>query len=269
MDVRLGCAGWSYDDWKGVFYPAGTLPGDMLARYARVFSFAEVDGTHYRPPTRELTARWAEATPPGFLFSLKLPAAITHDAKLRGTEALVDSFVDAVEPLRLARKLAPVLAQFGPDFTRDHDAHALEAFLRAFPLPVAVELRHASWWTEATYEALRSSRATLVWSVTQHVRTPAVRTSDTVYLRLIGDRALTRFDRLQREDGGEMAYWRARIVLEGADALHVYVIANNHFLGFGPGTLLRMAALLEVEKPDLTAAARERGQPGLGAFGAP
>lgn len=267
--IRLGCAGWSYDDWKGGFYPPGTTPGQMLARYARVFDLVEVDGTHYRPPTRELCTRWDNMTPPGFLFALKLPGLITHDAKLRNVDGAMNAFEDAVEPLRKAGKLAPILAQFGPDFTRPNDADALTNFLDTWPrtLPLAIEFRHDSWWTEATYDTLRARNATLTWATTHHGRTPAIRTTSDVYLRLIGDRALTRFDRIQRDDAGEMAYWRAKILIEGANALHVYVIANNHFLGFGPGTLLRMAEILDVKKPDLAAAAREQGQPGLGDFG--
>lgn len=267
--VRLGCAGWSYDDWKGGFYPSGTPANEMLERYARVFSYVEVNGTHYRAPTREQAQQWRDATPPGFQFSLKMPRAITHEAKLRGTDAAEEAFVDAIEPLRAAGKLAPVLAQFGPDFTRKNDAEAFDAFLARFPrdVPLAVELRNDSWWDEATYAALRRRDATLVWAFTQNGRTPPARTSGDVYLRLIGDRELTKFDRIQRSDNGEMAYWRARLAIEAQDALHVYLIANNHFLGFGPGTLLRLAEVLELPRPDLSAAARDKGQPSLGAFG--
>lgn len=263
-ELRLGCAGWSYDDWKGPFYPPGTPPGDMLSRYARVFSFVEVDGTHYRAPTRELCARWAAHTPDDFLFSVKLPGTITHDAKLRGVESALDAFVDALAPLRSAGKLAPVLAQFGPDFVREKDEDALLAFLDdARALPLAIELRHPSWWQPEVARALGERGAIFVWSVTQYGRTPPLRATSDVYLRFIGDRALTRFGHVQRENDAEIGHWARQLVESGAWAERVFIVANNHFLGFGPATTLRIADALGVPRPDLAAAARERGQRSL------
>ena len=114
MRYRIGCTGWGYDEWKGSLYPPGAPPEEYLRRYARVFDLAEVDSSYYRAPTRQQAERWARETPDGFLFAPKMPGAITHDAKLRGTEPLVAAFLDALEPLRRAGHNEAVLVVFDP-----------------------------------------------------------------------------------------------------------------------------------------------------------
>src|SRR5437588_3285795 len=79
MDVWIGTSGYSYADWVGGFYPAGTRPGQMLGYYARQFPLVELNFTFYRPPTPDMLARMAGQTPPGFQFLVKLPRSISHD----------------------------------------------------------------------------------------------------------------------------------------------------------------------------------------------
>lgn len=262
---RIGCTGWGYDDWKGGFYPPHAQPGEYLERYARVFDSTEIDSAYYKAPTRALAERWAKVTPAGFQFTSKLPGAITHEAKLRGTDRALDAFLDGLEPLARAGKLAGVVAQFPASFRREEDRDALHAFLKAFPsgTRLAVELRHPSWWVEDTYEALRSANATLAWSFTEAGRTPAVVTSDRLYLRLIGDRALTRFDRVQRDHTDEMVYWKRQMELAIDRVSQGQVMLNNHLMGFAPVTAVRMHEILGLPPPDLRAAARDRGQASL------
>lgn len=262
----IGCTGWGYDDWKGGFYPRGTQPGEYLERYARVFRATEVDSSYYAAPAKSLVARWAAATPPGFTFSLKLPGGITHDAKLRGTDRALDLFLDAVDPLRRASKLGPLVAQFPPSFRRERDEAALHEFLRAFArdFRLAVELRDASWWHEATYRALSDANAALVWSYTQYGRAPAVVTADFLYARLVGDRAISRFDRVQRDHTDEMQFWKRRFEHEGRLVADRHVMLNNHLMGFAPVSAIRMHEVLGLPLPDLAAAARDAGQRSLG-----
>ena len=78
MDWRLGTMGFSYADWAGTFYPAGTKAGDYLARYARFFDAVELDTTFHAVPPAERFRRWAGATPAGFRFAVKTPKTVTH-----------------------------------------------------------------------------------------------------------------------------------------------------------------------------------------------
>ena len=176
-EVRVGTSGWNYPSgkgtWNGLFYPktrskrAGTDRFDELRFYAEHFDTVEVNTTFYGQPRAEVTRGWAERTPAGFDFSLKLYQKFTHpkmfrDAALRSapgaggalldllaqvTQSDIDDFRAGVDPLASAGKLGALLAQFPPSFkdspqTREY----LGQLLRAFgAYPVAVELRHKSW----------------------------------------------------------------------------------------------------------------------------
>lgn len=275
--VLVGCTGWSYPDWVGPFYAPGTPPEEWLTHYARAFNFAEIDSTFYAEPAVERVRAWAARTPRGFVFSPKVPRAITHDAKLRNVDGLAASFLKAVEPLRAEGKLGPIVLQLPPSFRYDLDADALAAFVRAWParVPLAVELRHASWWREETYAVLRDANATLVWSTNETGRTPPVSTSGSLYVRFVGDRKLDetggRWGGIQREQADEWERWRDVLRNAREEADFLYFVANNHFMGFAPETARRAAGLLGVPEPDLARAARAERQRGLGDFlgGAP
>lgn len=275
--VRVGCTGWGYDDWVGPFYAPGTPPSEWLARYARVFDAVEVDSTYYRIPSRDTVARWASETPASFAFTAKMPGDVTQ-AGLVGVEGKTDAFLDALGPLREKGKLACVLLQMPASFRRERSAEAFDAFLARWPrsIRLAVELRHASWWTAETFESLSRAKAALAWNVwwpdgkepVDHgLFAPPTVTSDFLYARFVGDRALTRFDRLQRDLTPALEAMRERFEAETARVADVMAFVNNHFMGFAPATARRLQERLGEPPADLALAARGRGQRGLGDFG--
>lgn len=257
----LGCSGWSYDDWVGPFYPPGTPAAEYLPRYARVFRTVEVDSSFYRPPTPFLVRRWSSVTPEGFRFALKVPRDVTHPTEgIDGSEVL-ERFLLALGPLRAAGKLGPIVLQFAASF-RAAEAARLSELLGAIPreFSLAVELRHGSWWTEATRRLLADRAAALVWSVVPATRPPPWVTGEFLYARFIGDRALTKFDRIQRDRRKELEAMRDLFDREGRSATSVFAFSNNHFMGFGPGTTAEFAEILGEPRPDLAAASRDPGQ---------
>jgi uncharacterized protein YecE (DUF72 family) len=258
----LGCSGWAYDDWVGPFYPPGTPPGDFLERYARVFRTVEVDSSFYRAPTPFLVRRWASRTPEEFRFSLKVPKDVTHAADLANARALLPTFLASLAPLRTAGKLAAIVLQFPASFRAPRGVPWLEELLAAVPreIPLAVELRHGSWWVPSTREMLERRSAALVWSVVPGTEPPAWVTGNFVYARFVGDRELTKFDRVQRDGSVEFARMRARFEDEARPVDSVFAYVNNHYMGFGPGSVAALAAALGEPAPDLTAAARTKGQ---------
>jgi uncharacterized protein YecE (DUF72 family) len=171
-NLRIGTSGWSYPGgrgtWNGVFYPlprARSKGFDELSFYAEHFDTVEVNSTFYGQPRPDVCRRWAERTPKGFEFSVKLYQKFTHpdmfkrtltrsvtpdpfsDAIARPNQADLDLFRAGIDPLATAGKLGAVLAQFPASFkdapaARDQLAQLLHA-LRGYP--VAVELRHRSW----------------------------------------------------------------------------------------------------------------------------
>jgi len=261
----LGCSGWAYGDWVGPFYPSGTPPGEFLGRYARVFRTVEVDSSFYRSPTPFLVRRWASVTPDGFRFSLKVPRDVTHPQKGADGAAALQTFLSGVEPLRSVGKLGPVVLQFPASF-RARESPRLLATLQAVPREylLAVELRHDSWWTPETRRDLEGRGAALVWSVVPDVRPPPWVTADFLYARFIGDRALTRFDRIQRDRQSDLEAMRDLFDREGRSATTVFAYSNNHFMGFGPETTARFSEVLGEPRPDLGAASRVPGQTRLG-----
>lgn len=182
-NLRIGTSGWSYPSgrgtWNGVFYPKPRPKGfDDLRFYAEHFDTVEVNSTFYGQPRAEVSRVWAERTPAGFAFSVKLYQKFTHprlyaERVVKGLpedaadapgaiEALVDvnaadldEFRRGIEPLAAAGKLGALLAQFPPSFKDSATARDVVAnLLRAFrEYPVAVELRHRSW-SDAVGETL-------------------------------------------------------------------------------------------------------------------
>lgn len=141
--LRIGCAGWSL---PRAHQPAFPVEGSHLERYAAGLNAVEINSSFYRPHRREVYQRWAEATPREFRFSVKLPKAITHEAKLAGIEAPLDRFLDEVSGL--GDRLGCLLVQLPPSLACDPAIAA--AFLAALRSRhagrVAIEPRHASWF---------------------------------------------------------------------------------------------------------------------------
>lgn len=144
FDLRIGTAGWSIPSAVADRFPP---PGTHLERYARGMNAVEINTSFYRPHRRQTWEKWAAATPPGFAFSVKLPKQLTHEQRLTEPVARLESFAAEVEGL--GDRLAVLLVQLPPNL--GFDAPIAEAFFDAvrarFEVPVALEPRHADWFT--------------------------------------------------------------------------------------------------------------------------
>jgi len=140
---RIGCAGWSILSRHAALFGEGD---SHLARYATRFNAVEINSSFYRPHAATTYARWAASVPRSFRFSVKLPKAITHDARLRGAGDATSRF--AHEIAGLGQRLGGVLVQLPPSLAFDaRTANAFFAMLRRrIVAPVACEPRHASWF---------------------------------------------------------------------------------------------------------------------------
>ncbi len=269
--IRVGCTWWGYDDWRGPFYPSGCPAGEYLERYARVFDLTEVDSSFYRAPPASITQRWVDVTPPAFTFAMKLPQELTHRATGERAGSILQRFLAGIAPLVRSGRLGPLVAQFPPSFHRDRGLDRLTAILDAVPreLRLAVEFRHASWFGSETIGELEARGAALVWSVLPGARAPPVLTSDFGYVRFVGDRSLTRFDAIQRDGREEMRRMRRLLEEAGRTPREIFVLLNNHYMGFGPGTAVAAQEVFELPTADLLAARRSVGQASLLGFGEP
>lgn len=142
--VRIGCAGWSIGSRDADLFGDGA---SALARYASRFDLVEINSSFHRDHRRDTYARWADSVPPHFRFSIKLPRAITQDARLAGCGAQLDAFFAAADGL--GDRLDCVLVQLPPGL--DFDARTASTFFRMLARRwhgrVACEPRHAGWLT--------------------------------------------------------------------------------------------------------------------------
>ena len=155
-EVVLGTSGFSFDDWVGPFYPAGTRRADMLALYAEQFRCVEVNATYYRIPPPSTMAGLDRKTPPGFAFVVKAHQSMTHEKAAPDTTTF-DAFRAALSPLQAAGKFRGVLLQFPWAFRPTQGARArLELLDRelASARPLIVEFRHASWLVPRVFQFL-------------------------------------------------------------------------------------------------------------------
>ena len=274
--IKIGTCAWSFDDWRGGFYPEHLASGEWLPFYARHFGAVEVDSTFYAPPSIKAALHWYEVTPPDFVFSCKLPREITHDRRLREVGERLDAFLRQLAPL--GEKLACVLVQLPPSFRPRQDEQALRAFVRGLPGNVrfAIEFRDHEWHLPRVVQLLEEHRVCWVWTdVTplDHQAEGAFeflpRTADFIYLRLLGDVA-----RKYRGDGSPLhAYrellwprdaslenWATRLRQRLPDASRLLVQAANHFEGFAPKTAQRLSALLELPVLPFAEPEQDQGQ---------
>lgn len=243
--IRVGPAGWSYDDWKGIVYPAG-MKRHALAWLCEAFDTVEINVSFYRPVPARYAESWLGhvAPNPNFRFLAKLWNRFTHEPG-GFSEADVRTYRDGVAPLLEAGKLGSVLVQFPWSFRRTPGNRlTLARILDAFPdLPLTVEFRHASWDRDEVYEGLRARGAAFC-----NIDQPALRdnlgptarvTAPVAYVRLHGRNAehwfrddspgFERYNYLYAAD--ELAPWLERIRELRRQAETVYVVTNNHYRG--------------------------------------
>lgn len=138
---HLGCPLWKHKPWVEELFSSSARPADFLTEYASVFNAVEGNTTFYGFPAAETVRKWAADTPEGFKFCFKMPQVITHEKRLRETEADVDRFFELLHPVR--ERVGPIMIQLGTDFSVDELEH-LDRFLGMLPLgySYAVEVRH-------------------------------------------------------------------------------------------------------------------------------
>jgi uncharacterized protein YecE (DUF72 family) len=179
-----GTSGFAYASWKPRFYPAGVPAKNFLQYYATRLNSVEINYTFRRLPAAATLQSWIDATQPGFMFALKAPMRITHIMRLRDAGAATEVFLKAIDPVRVARRLGPILFQLPPQMRCDADL--LKSFLPNLPegLRYAFEFRHESWLTREIYDQLAGRNISLCVAESEKLEVPEVITADFVYFRL-------------------------------------------------------------------------------------
>lgn len=249
--IYIGVQGFSPKDWVGTFYPPGFPQRDFLGFYAQVFDSVELNTTFYAIPSASTVRSWAQRTPPEFVFTAKMPRAITHDKKLLDVEKELSAFVDRIS--FLGDKLGAVVIQFPPSFTRGRFEDRLRAFLPLLPRDrrFAVEFRGRSWNDERVFELFQEFG--VAWVINQWQDLPPVieTTAGFAYFRFVGFHdQFTYLGQLQRDRSEELFSW-ARTIKDLATRLdRIYVYVNNHYEGHAPATVHRLKDLLGLPTVD-------------------
>ena len=179
-----GTSGFAYPAWKPEFYPADVAASKFLQHYAGRLNCVEINYTFRRTPSASTLESWVQGTPPGFVFAVKAHQRITHQRRLQDAGEATAFFLSALEPLRAAGRLGPVLFQLPPYLHRD--VERLETFLELLPagLRATVEFRHQSWLTDEVFDLLRRHGVALCVAESEKLEVPEVVTAGFVYERL-------------------------------------------------------------------------------------
>jgi uncharacterized protein YecE (DUF72 family) len=182
--IYVGTSGFAYATWKPDFYPEDLPSRKFLEHYASRLNSTEVNYTFRRLPTASTLNQWIAATPADFMFSVKAHMKLTHVLKLRGCEEFLDRFLTALEPLRAAGRLGPILVQLPPSFKKDEAALGEFLALLRPEYRFTFEFRHTSWLVDSVYEQLKRVNAALCGAESERLVIPHVLTAPFMYLRL-------------------------------------------------------------------------------------
>ena len=181
--LYVGTSGWAYPSWKPAFYPEKLAQKKFLNFYATKLNAVEVNFS-FRQLVKETTIQnWLAETPDHFRFTLKAHQVLTHIKRLKDAGDFLQRFLTTLEPIERAGRLGPILFQLPPNFKADQAV--LAEFLQALPRVVraAFEFRNQSWWTDATWETLRSRNIALCVAESEERDTPDIVTADYAYYR--------------------------------------------------------------------------------------
>jgi len=262
--IRVGPAGWSYQDWEGIVYPPKKgSKFDPLAYLADFFDTIELNNTFYRPPTPQMSKSWAKRVQsnPHFKFTAKLYRNFTHDRQAL-TDADEGAFKGGLGPLMENQRLGALLLQFPYSFhyNEENRLYVKELAQRFREYPLVLEVRHASWDRSLAYQFLRENQIGFCNidqpQVSYSIGATKKVTSPVGYLRLHGRNVKDWF----REDAGRDARYdylynefeifelTERIRQIAREAEETYVITNNHYRGKAICNALELKAKLEGRK---------------------
>jgi uncharacterized protein YecE (DUF72 family) len=237
-ELRIGCSGWTYKDWTGPFYPAGTKDAERLAYYARWFDTAEINASFYRLPSEAAVRGWEQRAPADFVFAWKVSRFITHNKKLKDCEDPVALVFGRMADL--GRTYGPALIQLPPMLRRNDER--LAGFLKLLPAGRrhTFEFRHPSWYEPAVFRMLADHNAALTISDHHHAPAPWEVTADWVYVRGHGPGGRYHGDYPDET----LQDWKRRIEAWRARGLDVYAYFDNDIRCAAPADALALKALL-------------------------
>jgi uncharacterized protein YecE (DUF72 family) len=245
MEIHLGTAGWSYSDWKGGFYPPKLPPNQYLNYFANYFSFTEINSTFYAVPAEQTVKSWLTEVPDSFRFAIKIWQKITHEIGAIDLSDRINIFFRHISPL--LPKISLFLLQFPPRFKYSEKHYSqLKILIGSLPnsYRYVLELRENSWFTPEIFSKLHSyPNFIIATSYLEGVEPVYPPDQSVYYFRLIGDRALEKFNQTQRDQKEifDTVIKKIREFKQRPTLTDIFVIFNNHFRGFAPRDIIDFA----------------------------
>jgi uncharacterized protein YecE (DUF72 family) len=255
--IAVGTSGFSYEDWKGHFYPPKMGKTSFLEYYSNYFDACEINATYYSPPTTRMTEGLLRKSRGRVTFSIKANRRMTHEQD--ADDAFFSGFVEALRPIEEAGRLGAVLAQFPQSLKPDrHGKDVVERIYEGLRgLPLVFEFRHARWAHKRVFDWMSGRDIGLCCVDEPPIRglfPPIVKVTSRkiAYLRFHGrnaqkwhehEQAYERYDYLYSES--ELREWLPKIGRLADEAEKVFVFYNNHFQAKAVENAMQLKALLQ------------------------
>jgi uncharacterized protein YecE (DUF72 family) len=219
--IWIGCSGYVYKHWRGVFYPQDLPEKQWLSHYARHFSSVELNNTHYILPSEKTFENWRDNSPEGFLFAVKASRYLTHMKKLKDPQEPLGRLFERAT--LLGPKLGPVLYQLPPRW--HFNAERLETFLQALPggYQHAIEVREPDWLNPDFFSMLEHHGVAFCIASLPQYDAPLRATAPFVYIRFHGSREMYNYNYTPEE----LRHWRDAILRFASEGRSVYAYFNN------------------------------------------
>jgi uncharacterized protein YecE (DUF72 family) len=241
--LHIGTSGWSYKDWKGLYYPEGLKPAEWLTFYAKQFDITEINTSFYHLPRKQTALNWAAKVPAGFRFCPKISRYLTHMKKLHEPEEPLQRFFEVFEPIKDV--LGPVLVQLPPSLKFDYEL--AENFFKILnkdykEFEFALEVRHNTWLENDSLDLMAKYNVAFVISQSG-VNFPyaEVVTAKNIYIRFHGPGALYASSysaEMLQDFAGKFKHW----IKEGHT---IWAFFNNDYFGHAIQNAQRLKDLIK------------------------
>lgn len=237
----IGTSGWTYDHWKGRFYPEGLARTKWFEHYCKSFSTVEINATFYRKFNDQVYFNWKNNVPKYFRYVLKTPRIITHRKYLVNADYEIIDFVKSASLLN--DKLGLILLQLAPQTKYNPELLKKTIMLFGSPQKLAIEFRSKVWFTEEIYSLLKESGAVYCNADSPKSSLNDWITSDTAYIRLHGREKWYACNYSEKELL-EISLLLKEFIEKGVKK--IYVFFNNDYEGYAPENALKLKQILKV-----------------------
>jgi uncharacterized protein YecE (DUF72 family) len=236
--VLVGTSGWSYEHWRGLFYPANLRRKDWLGFYASRLATAEINNAYYRLPDAGILQGWRDAVPSDFMFAVKGSRYITHMKKLKDASRSVTTFLERISVL--GEKLGPVLFQLPPNWHCNRERFASFLDMLSGDFEYAFEFRDHSWHNEEIYGLLEARNAAFCIYELDGFLAPKQITADFVYVRLHGPDGPYRGN----YDTRRLSGWAGAFSTWSRQGRRIFCYFDNDQSAYAPRNALRLQRML-------------------------